>query len=708
MRPSPILRWSLFSLTLLAAAATPSRAESIDLSKYDASSEIRVSQEGELIRVEWPVRDGSSRSVTLSLDEKTPLIREFSATVDGKSKPVLENVDPVTLLTVGTRDLTRIQGWMAFFDNPRKRPYETFLVQLERGEAFARSEGNRTIVSVGRTSAGPFSGNFQFTFYPGSPFVRAEAVMSTKEDARAIIYDAGLIAKDPSWKTMAWIDNRTDEAQSEPVEKEVDAEPLAVRYRTIAAQSENGALAVFPAPHQYFYPLDFSENYKFVWRGTNFLGKAPGYGFGVRQPPEGDDRWVPWFNAPPGTEQHLAVFYLLSPGTGEDAIQSVATYTRHDSYKPLPGYKTFTSHYHIEHTEELLRKREEQKTDGVPEGLETPGFVKSFHRLGVNIVHLGEFHFGDTPHWNLEKRLQWLKAMHEECARLSDDNLLVLPGEEPNVHLGGHWLSFFPKPVYWVLNRHGNAPFEQQVPGIGTVYSVGSPADVLKVMEKENGLMWTAHARLKGSTGFPDDYKETEFFKSPHFFGAAWKAMPADLSRDTLGWRVLDLLSDMNNWGYRKHILGEVDVFRFDPEFENYAHMNINYLPLDELPKFGDGWAPVLDALREGKYFVTTGEVLIPKVTIGGKQGGETLKLGASSSVPVEVSAEWTFPLAFIEVVSGDGSRIQRERIPLTTTTEFGSDTFKATVDLKGQKWARVEVWDIAANGAFTMPVWLE
>jgi hypothetical protein len=29
-------------------------------------------------------------------------------------------------------------------------------------------------------------------------------------------------------------------------------------------------------------------------------------------------------------------------------------------------------------------------------------------------------------------------------------------------------------------------------------------------------------------------------------------------------------------------------------------------------------------------------------------------------------------------------------------------------VDLKGAKWVRFEVWDIAANGAFSQPVWIE
>ena len=205
-----------------------------------------------------------------------------------------------------------------------------------------------------------------------------------------------------------------------------------------------------------------------------------------------------------------------------------------------------------------------------------------------------------------------LKAMHEECRRLSDDEFLLLPGEEPNVHLGGHWISFFPKPVYWVLNRDGDQPFEQEIEGYGKVYHVGSAEDVLRLMQLENGLMWTAHARIKSSLGFPDNYKERDFYQSDHFLGAAWKAMPSDLARPTLGWRVLELLNDMNNWGQRKQVVGEVDVFRVEKDYELYAHMNINYIRMDKLPKYDDGWQPVLDVLRKGEFFVTTGEVLIP------------------------------------------------------------------------------------------------
>src|SRR3546814_5462515 len=67
-------------------------------------------------------------------------------------------------------------------------------------------------------------------------------------------------------------------------------------------------------------------------------------------------------------------------------------------------------------------------------------------------------------------------------------------------------------------------------------------------MQDEKGLMWTAHPRIKGSTGYPDKHKDTAFFKSDRFLGGAWKNMPADYSLPRLVTRVLDTLDDMNNW----------------------------------------------------------------------------------------------------------------------------------------------------------------
>ena len=178
----------------------------------------------------------------------------------------------------------------------------------------------------------------------------------------------------------------------------------------------------------------------------------------------------------------------------------------------------------------------------------------------------------------------------------------------------------------------------------------------------------------------------------------------SNLSRETLGWRSLDLLDDMNQWGQRKQVLGEVDVFQVQPDYELYGHMNINYLKLDELPRFADGWDSILKTLRGGRFFTTTGEILVPRFSVAGKESGETT---AATNAVVEAQIKWTFPLAFAEIISGDGNTVTRQRIDLSDSESFGTRTLRAAVDLKGQKWVRFEVWDIAANGAFTQPVWV-
>lgn len=476
----------------------------------------------------------------------------------------------------------------------------------------------------------------------------------------------------------------------------------------VAEGATGGALALMPPPHQYFYPVDYANNDHTVWFGSDYRNLDGRVGFGVRQTLEGDRRYVPWVNAPPGTEQDMGVFYVLDGGDAASATKAAFAYTRGDRFKSLPGYRTFTSHYHVEHAVDFLTQQRFQQSTGVPAGLKKPEFIDRFKAMNVDIVHLGELHLSREDLDRAGDRLTLLETIHEETARLSDEELLLLPGEEPNVHLGGHWVSFFPKPVYWTLDRKDGQPFVETDPELDKVYHVGSPEDVLKLMEAEGGLMWTAHPRIKGSTGYPDKYRDQAFFKSDRYLGGAWKAMPADYSRDRLGWRVLDLLDDMNNWAAkpseRKFTPGEVDVFQISDDSELYAHMNINYLRMDgPLPRYEDGWQPVVDALRKGAFFTTTGEVLIPSFTIDGAQSGETTAPGRR--VTVRAAIEWTFPLAFAEIVSGDGTKVYRERIDLTDRGEFGTATISKTMDLRGRKWARLEVWDVATNGAFTQPV---
>jgi hypothetical protein len=174
--------------------------------------------------------------------------------------------------------------------------------------------------------------------------------------------------------------------------------------------------------------------------------------------------------------------------------------------------------------------------------------------------------------------------------------------------------------------------------------------------------------------------------------------MPADLSEGRLGVRVLDLLDDMNTWGQRKISHGEVDTFRLDRTHELYAHMNVNYLRLGRRPT-RDDWSPVLEALRRGDFFVTTGEVLIHAFSVKRARAG--------GAVGVTADLEWTFPLREALVVWWDGAEVRRKAIALAETAEQGRRAFSWPVDLTGARWVRLEAWDVASNGAFTQPLWL-
>ncbi|HEY2951975.1 MAG TPA: hypothetical protein VGK40_05295, partial [Verrucomicrobiae bacterium] len=317
------------------------------INTFAADSGVALERNEMQLRVTWPISADESGVAAFSLDETKPLIESLGIAAKGRpSTVVMKALSPVTLLTIGSRDSKNPQGWGAFFDNTPRRPYETFLVALGKRRVKTTNDGTRTTVSLAEASAGGFRGDVRFTFYRNSPLIHVETVMTTQEDWRAIIYDAGLASASPSWDTMAWTDT-SGKFQNVKLNAGAAAEPLEVARRTIVASGNEGSIAVFPAPHQFFYPQDEAYNLKFVWHGRNYGQRVGEYGFGIRQSDTGDKRFVPWFNAPPGTEQRLGVFYLLTRGNARQALDAVAGYTHGDRYKKLPGHCTFTSHYHV-------------------------------------------------------------------------------------------------------------------------------------------------------------------------------------------------------------------------------------------------------------------------------------------------------------------------------------------------------------------------
>ena len=448
--------------------------------------------------------------------------------------------------------------------------------------------------------------------------------------------------------------------------------------------TEGGSLAVFPAPHQYFFPRDFTTNLGFLWH-RSFRGAVS---LGIRQIRDTNWQFYPWMNAPPGSEQRMAMFILLSNGEPEQALADVLPYTHRDRYEPLPGYKTVSSHWHLAYTVQAMEH-----------GMDwTPPFKPVLEGMGVDASIIMDFHGDGNPRNLTELRLRELDAFFEACKAQSDEDFLLIPSEEANVHLGGHWAVVFPRPVYWFMDRPKGGSFESRHPKHGKVYSASNAEEMLAIVRKEGGLMYQTHARTKGSTGYPDKIRDSAHFRDEHWFGAGWKAMPSDPSSPRLGDRVLTLLDDMAQWGLRKRVMGEVDVFQYDSTHELYAHMNVNYVKADRLPSFDD-YGEILQPIAAGNFFVTTGEVLLPKVEID-----------TSSPDELRVAADirWTFPLARAEIVWGDSDEVHNEVIPLDDTASFDAKSFEWRIAAEGWRWARLAVWDVAANGAFVNPVWQE
>jgi hypothetical protein len=105
----------------------------------------------------------------------------------------------------------------------------------------------------------------------------------------------------------------------------------------------------------------------------------------------------------------------------------------------------------------------------------------------------------------------------------------------------------------------------------------------------------------------------------------------------------------------------------------------------------------VLKALHNGDFFVTTGEILIKGYNVE----------GAGSRRTIAADVEWTFPLSFVEVVWGDGKKIDRQIISATDLGPLGTKHFAIPFDAAGKAWVRFAVWDSAGNGGFVEPTWL-
>ncbi len=574
------------------------------------------------------------------------------------------------------------------------------------------TSGSRLVVSFPGVSLGPFDGRLQYTVYKGSNLVAQEVVAKTDKPSVAYKYEAGLkgLAIQPAsrmvWRDMAntWQEYRFGGAPNTgPV-------TLKASNRLVIAEGAEGSIAAFPPPHNFFWSRETAFNLGYVWyrkEPSTSLGPGGGtFSFGVREPDHeadpaetgrGDEDTTQNFalrSARPGTWQRMPVYLYVSAGPGTDAARGALAFTRDDRFKAVPGYQVMATHFHSA----LVGRLRAMHGGDLDVRLPDLDVVKA---AGINIfapIDGGGLGFGGAR----ADRLSVLADYYEVARRHSDKNFLIMPNEEGGAGgMGGHNDLLVSHPVYWLQSRAAGQPLFEQHPKYGKVYNVGSPADMLAMVKAENLLVFMPHPRSKGSTGYPDAIKDRDYFQDEHYrgIGVRW-GMGLDGSEQRLcEYRCQTLWDEMNNWVANlatplKYIQAITETYQQGPGDDVYANSPVNYVKLDALPSPGD-YTPIIEAMKRGDYFWSSGEVLVPSYAVQGT--------GARRTIVADV--EWTFPLDFVEVVWGDGVKTDRQIIKTDDAGAFGKRHFAIPFDATGKKWVRFAAWDAAGNGAMVQPI---
>lgn len=736
--------WGIAVSLALCASAGFAQQITCNMQGYKPVEGIKVTAGAGAVEFIWPGEKGQQLRARFTLREGQPLIEELAAQkADGAWILLGKNLTPDFQVTTGKRRISITElsilkklnldtpenedryKWNVFWDAPLVVPGHSHLTVPARSESeiaratvsynastcAVQSDGSRVSLVFNGLTLGLFAGDLEFIVYKGSNLLRQEAVASTNAPDVAYIYKAGLkgFAVGDDTK-LVWRDTSQVWQQYEfggaPNEQPVN---LRARNRLEILNEGAGSLAVFPAPHKFFFARENEVNLGYVYYRKD---DDKSFSLGVMQPENGEG-YAPWgvsepvwdrrvrvareqtenyalYNAPPGTVQHMAVYYYLNAAGDRATQQAVLAYTHDDTYKPVPGFKTVTGHFHLD-LNELARDR--ATTDL------SPTWVPVFRGLGINIVYLGDFHDDSDITDPGPKRFMEQKLYFEASRKLSDKNFLVMPEEEVNAYIPGHWYIMTPGPVYFshATPRPADQQFEENDSAYGHVYHLGSIDDVMKMIDAEHAILWVAHPRTKSSAMYPDIYKGEDFFLSDRFIGGSWESLPVDQSQKRLcEERCFGLNDEMSNWAPKpKFMLAEGDTYMKVPGDDTYPFLAINYLKLDKVPAYNESWSPIVEGLRQGNFFGTTGEILFHKWGIEGS--------GAKSVYTATV--EYTFPLDFAELVWSDGTKVDRKIISLTDTQAFGTKSFRIPFDATGKKWVRFAVWDSAGNGAWLQPV---
>ncbi len=419
----------LLGVTLLSTMATAQTLQ-CSFDDYKPIEGLRAGMNRGTLEMAWQGEAGQQLQALFSIHDGHPVVRQLAVRTDGGWDVLGKDLTPDFEITTGRRRISSTQRnllkrfgidtpaeegvrkWNTFWDAPLVVPgghdttdlprkadeIQRASVSYKTQSCRVTSNGARVSVTFDGLTLGLFSGNVEFTAYKGSNLLRQEAIAETDRPSVAYIYKAGLkgFAIDNKTK-LVWRDTARQWQEyafggapnNEPIN-------LRARNRLEILDTGRGSLAVFPPPHKFFFARENEVNLGYVYYRKD---DDKNFSLGAMQPERGEG-YVPWgvsdatwqrrtgvsreewdnfalYNAPPGTLQHMAVYYYLSAKNGRATQQAVLAYTHDDVFKPVSGFKVVAGHFHMDYNE-MLRDRNTLDYQ--------PGWVPVFRGLGVNVV----------------------------------------------------------------------------------------------------------------------------------------------------------------------------------------------------------------------------------------------------------------------------------------------------------------------------------
>ncbi|MGI9174976.1 MAG: hypothetical protein ACR2GR_06625, partial [Rhodothermales bacterium] len=534
----------------LVGAATVVQADPLNcsLAAYEAQPGLTATVAGETLTVTWDGDPGNEVRLRFVLDRGTPTIRELAIRTSGGAWRVLAaDVTPEFRVVSGVRRVTQQQTeplealgvpltsekldeikWEAFWDAPlyiSEEPPLSHESSIPAAEPFAnhpgmprkpeevtrataryqatgcqvRTNGARIEIAFPGVEAGIFAGRLRYDVFKGSNLIRQMVIAKTDHPSAAFKYDAGLSGLPAQTSARVVWRDLAGHGQDYKLGGPADKGPSVVksRNRLVAAELVGGAIAAFPPPHSFYWARESEQNLGYSWYRKDSTGT---FAFGVRQAEGEEDpefyHNFALYNARPGTWQRMPVFFYVSPDSGARAMEAALAFTHGDRFKPLPGYKVMGHHYHVGLVERLGEK------GGFDQRLNDVATMKA---IGMDIYSIIDGARGPGRHDKGALFLEDLANYYEAARRQSDTDFLVMPNDENSTggrppFVGGHYDILMSKPVFWRPAREPGEPLAEPHPTYGTVYNLGTPADLMEMTERENVLLSMPHPRAKRST----------------------------------------------------------------------------------------------------------------------------------------------------------------------------------------------------------------